>query len=460
LTGPFFRPKPIELADGQQLDNINVSLLRGGAIVGTVTDSAGEPAARVQVAALLVRRGGEPSMVGSASTDDLGQYRLFGLQAGDYVIHADARGSNSGGRFETQEPQTGFAPTYAPGTGALSEAMRVKLPRGGQVSSDIRLIETSVYMIRGTVTSASGEQVRNASVTLARADSLVMTGGFGSSVMQDGTFIIRGVPPGQYDVIARYTPAREVPVSGPQSIDNVEMANARVDVTGGNVDGVMLVTARGATIVGQILFDDGQTEGRGVQVFTLNTERRSFTPSPAVEVKDSTFTLRNVFTRPLVVRGSVIGRGPDVAGQTWGLKAVLLDGRDITDEPRILTNADSGKLQLVFTAHAPGLEGTVTDDAGKPIQEYTVLAFGDDPGTWLPNSSMFRVGRPMKEGKFTLRGLREGRYRVVALPPDFILNTMSPDPQLLEQLSKFATPVVLNAGETRPLELRLTPFEH
>ena len=109
----------------------------------------------------------------------------------------------------------------------------------------------------------------------------------------------------------------------------------------------------------------------------------------------------------------------------------------------------------MFTLHAPGLEGTVTDDAGKPVEQYTVLAFGDDPATWRPSSSMIRMGRPMKEGKFQLRGLREGRYRVVALPADFIINPMNPDVELLEQLSKSSTPVVLNAGETRPLELRL-----
>lgn len=118
------------------------------------------------------------------------------------------------------------------------------------------------------------------------------------------------------------------------------------------------------------------------------------------------------------IRGAVVGRGPDPAGQSWGLKAVLLNGTDITDEPRIFTNADSGKLQLVFTATAAGLEGVATDDACKPVQEYTVLAFGGDTASWRPGSSTIRLTRPMKEGKFHLRALREGRYRVVALPPE------------------------------------------
>jgi hypothetical protein len=455
---PMMRPKPIELADGQQLDGVSVSLLRAGAIVGTVTDASGEPASRVQVGALFVRRGMEPAMVGSFTTDDLGQFRVFGLAPGDYVVLAQSRGG-FGGQYDIQGEATGFAPTYAPGTSLLAEAMRVRVPRGGQAAADIRLIETRVYTIRGTVVSSTGEVMRTASVMVTRPDVSPMMSSYGAGIMPDGTFVIRNIPPGQYELVANYTPPRDGAVSGPQLLENVEMASARVDVGASDVDGVILVMQRGATVIGQIIFEDGQTEGRRVQVFTQPTERRSFSPSPAVEVKDTTFTMRNVFNRQLVIRGSVIGRGPDLAGQSWGLKAVLLNGRDITDEPRIFTSADSGKLQLVFTAHAPGIEGVVTDDAGKPVQEYTVLAFGDDPATWQPGSSMIRLTRPMKGGKFHLRGLREGRYRVVAVPSEFSVNPVMPDLQLLEHLSKFATPVVLNAGETRPLELRLTPFE-
>ena len=275
--------------------------------------------------------------------------------------------------------------------------------------------------------------------------------------MPDGTFVIRNVPPGNYELTATYMPRREPPApgaQGPPPMDNAEMAIAPIEIGAADVEGIMLVTQRGATVAGEIVFDGGELDGGRVQVSAQPAERRMFTPPPTVDVKDTTFTIRNVFRR-VVIRGNVIGRTPGPGGQSWGLKAVLLNGADITDQPRVFTNADSGKLQIVLTLHAPGLEGTVTDDAGKPVEQYTVLAFGDDPATWRPMSSMIRMGRPTKEGKFQLRGLREGRYRVVALPADFNINTSNPDVELLEQLSKSSTPVVLNAGETRPLELRL-----
>lgn len=450
------RPKPIELADGQQLENVDVALTRAGAITGTVTDASGDPASRVQVSAMLVRRGAEPAQVGSVSTDDLGQFRLFGLAPADYILVASAQQMGFGGPIELEGEATGFAPTYAPGTPTPSDAVRVRLPRGGQATADIRLIETRVFMIKGTVITSAGTPPRNANVSVIRADTPNTSSGTG--VMPDGTFVIRNLPPGQYDLIARYTPQREgLPPGGPMPTDNSEMVSVRVEVGGSDVDGIILATEPGATVVGQVVFEDGQSEGRRVQIFTQPAERRTFMSSPAVEVKDSTFTIRNMFGRH-VIRGNVIGSA-DVSGGSLGLKAVMLNGRDITDEPRVFTNADSGKLQVVFTLQAPALDGTVTDDAGRPVQECTILLLGDDAATWQPGSSMIRQTRPMKDGKFRFRGLREGRYRIVALPSVFTFNQMTPDVQLLEALSKLATPVVLNAGETRTVDLKLTPFE-
>ena len=270
----------------------------------------------------------------------------------------------------------------------MQEAMRVRLPPGGQAVADIRLIETRVYTVRGTVMSSSGEVLRNANVSLAPPDvtMMMMGGNYGGGVMPDGTFVIRNVPPGHYELTATYMPRREPPApgtQGPPPMDNAEMASAPIEIGAADVEGIMLVTQRGATVTGEIVFDGGELEGGRVQVSAQPVERRMFTPPPTVDVKDTTFTIRNVFRR-IVIRGSVIGRGPGPGGSSWGLKAVLLNGADITDQPRVFTNADSGKLQIVFTLHAPGLEGTVTDDAGKPVEQYTVLAFGDDPATWRP----------------------------------------------------------------------------
>ncbi|HJR60557.1 MAG TPA: carboxypeptidase-like regulatory domain-containing protein [Vicinamibacterales bacterium] len=445
--GPMTRPKPIELADGQRVDNVDVALQRTGVIAGRVTDAEGGPAARVQVGAWRVLPGTEPSQAGSAQTDDLGQFRLFNLAPGDYFVMANP--PHGGSQADVEGESVGFAPTYAPGTPVRSEAMRLRVARGAQVSADIRLVETRVYSVSGTIVSSRGEPLSHSSVMLMRAEGSAPT--FGTGVSPAGAFTIHNVPPGAYELVARYAPARApgTVVDGPEQ--GQEFASVKIEVGTMDVDGVVLVTRPGATVTGEIVFEDAPREGGRVNLNVQATERRMFMGAPAVEVKENTFTLRNVFT-DVVIRGAAGG------GPAWGLKAVRLRGKDITDVPTTFTSADSGHLEVVFTAQAPALEGVVTDDAGKPVEDASIVIFGHDPSTWRPQSSYYRRGRVMKGGKFLITGLREGRYYAVAVPPDLMMNAQ-PTTEMLESLSKVATAVTLNQGERRPVDLVLVRLQ-
>src|SRR5689334_1340950 len=77
-------------------DTVNLELIRGGAITGTVTNSLGEPVVAVRVRATLVRdmRGeiSRPSIGNEQSTDDRGVYRIYGLRPGTYVVSAGGPG--------------------------------------------------------------------------------------------------------------------------------------------------------------------------------------------------------------------------------------------------------------------------------------------------------------------------------------------------------------------------------
>jgi hypothetical protein len=64
-------------------------------------------------------------------------------------------------------------------------------------------------------------------------------------------------------------------------------------------------------------------------------------------------------------------------------------------------------------------------------------------------------GMPQDE-KFSIPGLLPGRYYVLALPRERITFGPEPAPEFFEQLTKEATPVVLNDGETRTVELRIS----
>lgn len=135
---PFDASKPVELTDGQTIEKIDFQLPRGGAITGRVTDEFGEPVADVNVSVLRYRRSSghrRLSSVGrSATTDDLGHYRLYGLEPGEYYLAAQLKSSmmNEG----TVEISQGYAPTYFAGSPVLAEAQPVAVAVGDELNAD------------------------------------------------------------------------------------------------------------------------------------------------------------------------------------------------------------------------------------------------------------------------------------------------------------------------------------
>src|SRR5204862_5892686 len=88
---PFERGRPVELAEGAVLQNIDFALPPGGVVTGRVVDEIGDAVAQVSVS--LARRryvDGERRLVRQAgsSTDDRGELRIYGVSPREYVIIA------------------------------------------------------------------------------------------------------------------------------------------------------------------------------------------------------------------------------------------------------------------------------------------------------------------------------------------------------------------------------------
>src|SRR5688572_4249414 len=84
-------PTPLKIADGQTLENIDVALAEQLWVGGRILDSDGTPFAGAVVSALravFVADRREMVTVAEIITNDKGEYRLFGLPAGQYFISA------------------------------------------------------------------------------------------------------------------------------------------------------------------------------------------------------------------------------------------------------------------------------------------------------------------------------------------------------------------------------------
>ena len=83
-------PTPVTIAPGQAPDRITIALTPTAVLTGRVFNEHGAPAAKVYVRAHRVTEAGVTAeTIAESRTNDLGEYRLFGLAPGAYGISAE-----------------------------------------------------------------------------------------------------------------------------------------------------------------------------------------------------------------------------------------------------------------------------------------------------------------------------------------------------------------------------------
>ena len=89
---PFEPGRPIELTDAQLMEKADVALPRGSVLAGRVADEFGEAVAEAEVIAMRLQyQNGRRRLTPAgrnATTNDLGQFRIYGLPPGEYYIAA------------------------------------------------------------------------------------------------------------------------------------------------------------------------------------------------------------------------------------------------------------------------------------------------------------------------------------------------------------------------------------
>jgi len=445
---------PIQVADGQIFEKAVIALPRGGVITGRVTDENGEALARVQVYTMFIQAGSARGrrMGSTAATDDLGQFRLFGLTPGDYNVVAEARANTfvqPNAPPETEEEKVGFMMTYYPGTADEGAAARVRARAGAETPGiEIRLVSGRLFHVSGMVTDSQGRPAARTSGNLwKRLAGSTGVSTFGFSTDEQGRFQMRSIPPGNYRLAVQQRPTQFGP-DGSRG-EPGEVANLTLTIAS-DVDNLMVATSPGATITGQIYFEQGppaqMPQAMRVSASAVNPEDMIGlpTPQPAVVSPDLTFTMKGM-------SGEYVLR---VGAPNQFLKAVMLGAEDITDNPREFKNGD--KVTLVLTSRASTLEGNVTDAAGKPSADAALIVFADDKASWRMNSVRTRRSVVGPNGRYQVTGLMPGRYFAAAVSRDRLsLPPGGLDQSFFEQLAKEATSFVIGEDEQRQVDLKV-----
>jgi hypothetical protein len=444
---------PIELGDGQTFEKLTMALPRGSVIGGRITDEFGEPVANASVIAMRYSYAGggrrltaAPGSSSRDTTDDQGHYRLFGLPPGEYFVSATLRSGP-----EAADPTgevSGYAATYYPGTPNMNEASRVTLAVSQENTAvSFGLIATRLVRVSGQVLTSSGEPAAGGNVLLLSGGTAngrgiqLQQGGGNGRIDRTGAFAITNVAPGRYQVQAR---------SGGRGGDG-ELARMDLVVGAEDVAGVTMVTAPGALVSGLVVSDTGEPFDFPAQ--QLQVAARAASPDAqgpgggAGRVGTNwTFELRGL-TDARLFRVN--------APQGWTLKSVALGGQDITDVPTELPPGQSvSGMQIVLTKKTTTLSGLVSDAAGRPLLDATVVVFPANQQLWTFQSRFIKAARPDQEGTYRMAGLPPLEdYLVVAVQG--LEDGQAGDPEFLAAVKDAAAKFTLADGETKAVDVRL-----
>jgi hypothetical protein len=430
-AGPGKPGRWIEAANGRTRE-IEILMSRAGVVTGRVFDHTGEPVPYVTVA---IFRG--PYAPGaqqpSDQTNDRGEYRIFGIEPGEYVLFATVLD----GRRRAQ--------VFSPGVLDISAANRLTLAPNQEISSaDLTLPVVSWFSIRGTATNAAGQPLPSGSIALHRLADPETVGVASVGSIRDGSFTVSDVIPGQYELRAR---------SG-WSADSMRDTrpgdlSVSVPVTVGTADleGVTLVLTEGATLTGRVVSSNASApfHPERVKIEVGSGEPgRILTATPR---SDGTFSVHGIESGP-----RRIGYNPPAG---WTLKSVSIAGRDVTDAAvEFRDNTTISEVVLTFTDRNSRVVVTV-DKGGEDRPSTYAIAFPEDPALMFPGSRRIQL-RLVSDEPVAIDWLPPGDYLVTAVT-DLSPGLLPLDVKYLEQLRPLAKRVQIAEGGTASVSVTAQP---
>lgn len=450
---------PVLVREGQRAV-ADVALPKGSVLSGTVRDEFGRPVPGAGVTALVFRMSSQtgeltPQSVaaglgsagqvvsgyfpdafpGTAVTDDRGEYRIYGLAAGDYIVSATTRAPGGNPTVATDVHQTSdadvrraqqllrapggavpsattagateaapvqrvdFVPVYHPSAISRSDAATIALGVGEErygVDVSLRLVSTA--RVYGDVIGPDGAPV--AGVQVAVMDPLSTSGGVFRTIRSgpDGEYAIGAVPPGRYLVQASAYPSGD---------------SAAVEVTINGVDVHVPISLMPAlTVPARIVFD-GATPPPSVEAVRLILWRR---PQPIFGGHGLEYQSEGRVQLTRVPHGTYTLRLNGRAPAGWILRSAMLNGVDVSDVPfELRPGVPAGEVVITLTDRPAEVSGTLQTSTGEPAPGYVLLVFSANKSYWVPGTRRTQLVRPDASGRFVARDLPAGDYLIAAV---------------------------------------------
>jgi Carboxypeptidase regulatory-like domain len=452
----------LTLTPGQELKDLVIRLQAAAVVEGRVTDEDGDPMAEAQVALLrqtFVAGRSHWEQVGAERTNDLGDYRIAGLAAGNYFISmtpppdfrsliettGNAAAPHSAAAGPEKPAPAAYQTTYYPGTRDRGQAEPIQLHAGDDFPANFSLIPSPTLTIRGSVVNLPPGST--AAIMLQSKDfSLVLNG---AEMHKDGSFEIRDVSPGAYTILA--------------TVDNSAvpmLARQSLQITSANVDGLQLAPQAGGSIRGHLRMEAGSVSRPDAsQMFLLlrsadgdddalgGVTIGDGSPTLAHVNADGTFEWKNVSAGRYYVQLSDASEMPD-----WFLKSVAAGGSDVVDSGFSMSGGAT-TVDVLASASGARVEGIATNQKDEPVADVVVVAVPEARLRTHPDR--YRKAATDQSGRFTLRGLPPGDYTVFAW--ESVDGEAYYNPEFLKSCEGQGKTLHVSEGDRATLQLRTIP---
>jgi hypothetical protein len=219
-----------------------------------------------------------------------------------------------------------------------------------------------------------------------------------------------------------------------------------IDVSEGNVEGLVVNLAAGAPLPGAIRTPDGKGNFGNTMVYLRPRETPMFGSGGGRVKEDGSFSV------PMVHAGIydvMVGSLPD----DFYVKSIRYGQEDALNKPLTLLQGSFGALEITLQNGAARLTGLVKNDKSDPVRGATIV-LEPAPGD---RKDLFKMITTDQNGSYSLAGITPGDYRVYAF--EDLEQGAHQDRDYLKEFERYGEKITLAERESKTLEIKLIPAD-
>jgi hypothetical protein len=474
ISGGGANGRVLVVAPDQHTSDLVIELIPGANISGHIKNSDGQPLPNVSVECVKYSANQKQlhTITAPSFTNAAGEYKLTSLPPGRYYLRAippapvlkdppsgnvaaptakpavnsSAEKAPDAGKKPAkakEKDQQAFAPTYYPNTTDVAGAAAMTVRPGEDLTSvDIALTPVHAVTVSGKVViaGASGGYA-GASVTLINNDA--SSSQREATADAKGNFEIRGVPSGDYVLVAR--------IESVQQHDKGFWGQHPLHVADNDVR-VSVPVGPGIVVSGRVRVDEKSNVELTSISASLQAEGNASVTALMPDVNPIMLKADGTFSFPDVPEGAYMLEFNSLPAGYYLKSAASVDV--LETGIAVAHNQVPPLIDLTLSANSAQISGTVSSDSNPASGAFVILV---PEGSRSSQYRFYKRSMVDQSGRFSIRDIVPGDYKAIALMNAERSSMFDPD--YLQQFADRGETVHLQEGSTLTVSLDAIPAD-